>query len=598
MLRCRFLLRPLALFVVGVALLSAATAGGTPQATPDMVFPDDAGWCNVKTAVGAKGDGTTDDTAALNEALKDGPHGRNTYLPAGTYVVSDTLLCGANKWKQRMVQGQSRDKTIIKLKDNSPGFGDASRPKPVLEFFPGGSTGQSFNQCAFDVCIDVGKGNPGAVGVHWLTNNYGTLQNLKLIGDGHTGISMTTNWPGPGLITNIIIKGFDYGIYSTVNQYGITLEHLYFEGQKKAGISNKGQKLFIRDYNDKGTGAPAMQLKGGLVTLIDANLSGSGATAIDCDGPMFARNITTSGFTNAIDQKGSNERTVVGPKIDEFVSHELKPAHSNAYKSLNLPIEDTPDVSMDPPAQWAKAGAGSAGLQAAIDSGKTTVYIPAGGFTIDAPVILRGNVRRIFCNSARIKFKTGNKPAFIFNDVGGADTVVFERFVQEYGSDSKFAFEHTSAKRTLVIRHGLGSIHMNGAGKLFVEDVCTGVNVFDQGHIWARQLNPECQEPNIVNNGADFWMLGLKIEKGNVSLINNGAKARSEILGAYILQNRGAKAEQNWINKGGSLSVSWANGGGLHSVQVEDTQKGQTTKIGPKDCPNGGWAVPLYVSTP
>ncbi|HEY1668492.1 MAG TPA: glycosyl hydrolase family 28-related protein [Trebonia sp.] len=50
-------------------------------------------WLNVKgAAFGAKGDGTTDDTAAINLALSTATPGQVVYLPAGTYVTSAPLV--------------------------------------------------------------------------------------------------------------------------------------------------------------------------------------------------------------------------------------------------------------------------------------------------------------------------------------------------------------------------------------------------------------------------------------------------------------------------------------------------------------------------
>src|SRR5690606_7716054 len=62
-------------------------------ALPEIVFPSDAGIIDVtKPPYNAKGDGVTDDTAAINQALKDYNYGTNgetfmsytIYLPAGT----------------------------------------------------------------------------------------------------------------------------------------------------------------------------------------------------------------------------------------------------------------------------------------------------------------------------------------------------------------------------------------------------------------------------------------------------------------------------------------------------------------------------------
>jgi len=64
---------------------------------------------------GATGDGTTDDTTAIQNALNAGT-GRSVYFPAGTYRISTTLLV---KTKTTLV-GDGMNKSIIKL---TAGFG-------------------------------------------------------------------------------------------------------------------------------------------------------------------------------------------------------------------------------------------------------------------------------------------------------------------------------------------------------------------------------------------------------------------------------------------------------------------------------------------
>lgn len=58
-------------------------------------FPDDKAVKNVNfvTSYGAKGDGSTDDTAAFQSALAEN---RIVYVPGGDYVLSDTLVVRAN----------------------------------------------------------------------------------------------------------------------------------------------------------------------------------------------------------------------------------------------------------------------------------------------------------------------------------------------------------------------------------------------------------------------------------------------------------------------------------------------------------------------
>jgi len=100
----------------------------------NVVFPSDMGVINIKTAYGAnsaKGDGTTDDTAAIQNAINiDGGKYKIFYFPNGTYLVSNTIQFGA--WN--IFVGQSEAGTIIKLKNNCSGFGIGAN-KPVIQSY-------------------------------------------------------------------------------------------------------------------------------------------------------------------------------------------------------------------------------------------------------------------------------------------------------------------------------------------------------------------------------------------------------------------------------------------------------------------------------
>ncbi len=63
---------------------------------------------NVKD-FGAKGDGVTDDTAAIQDALNTGG---DVYIPEGVYIVTSLLLTDGNT-----VHGDG-EKSILKRKDN------------------------------------------------------------------------------------------------------------------------------------------------------------------------------------------------------------------------------------------------------------------------------------------------------------------------------------------------------------------------------------------------------------------------------------------------------------------------------------------------
>jgi hypothetical protein len=81
-----------------VTLGSSVTVASGPTTAPARnVRPIGAGWLNVK-AFGAKGDGITDDTAALQAAITAGGAAHTTvYVPPGTYMVSDPIVIPAGE---------------------------------------------------------------------------------------------------------------------------------------------------------------------------------------------------------------------------------------------------------------------------------------------------------------------------------------------------------------------------------------------------------------------------------------------------------------------------------------------------------------------
>ena len=89
-------------------------------------LPSNEVWYNVKT-YGAVGNGTTDDTAAIQStidaAFADG--GGTVFFPAGTYRVTATIQTGYRVYcllvrSKIILKGASRDASIIKLANNQP----------------------------------------------------------------------------------------------------------------------------------------------------------------------------------------------------------------------------------------------------------------------------------------------------------------------------------------------------------------------------------------------------------------------------------------------------------------------------------------------
>jgi len=153
--------------------LAAARAAGVPLAcggglcggsaedaatrVPHVPLPEwgaDAAGERIGNALeeGAKGDGATDDTAALRAALAKY---RTLFLPFGIYVVSDTLTLRPDG---RLVgEGLS----VLSLAAGAPGFGGPA-PKPLLAVPPGAAA-----RVADVVVFHANCGNGGAVLLEW-----------------------------------------------------------------------------------------------------------------------------------------------------------------------------------------------------------------------------------------------------------------------------------------------------------------------------------------------------------------------------------------------------------------------------------------------
>jgi sugar lactone lactonase YvrE len=143
-----------------------------PPPVPSDLAPLPPGetWANAR-ALGARGDGTTDDTAALQEAI-DGH--RTVYLPMGRYVVSDTLALRPDS----VLVGLHPDATQLVIPDRTPAFQGVGGPKALLEAPKGGAT------------IVVGVGlytngiNPRAVAAKWMAGPTSMMNDVRFLG-GH-----------------------------------------------------------------------------------------------------------------------------------------------------------------------------------------------------------------------------------------------------------------------------------------------------------------------------------------------------------------------------------------------------------------------------
>lgn len=505
-------------------------------ASPEGKLPRGTNYADIRIRFGAVGDGKTDDTHAFRKAfrdLADATHivGHQTlYIPDGTYLVSDTIRFS----RYLVIQGQSRDRTVIKLTDSNPKFSDPKKPRPLLssgfEDYEvniknrrGGN--MTHGNYVFDLTLDTGKGNPGAIGFDYQGHNNSAVSNLLIRGDGVHGLDLLRPWPGPCLVKDVTIEGFDHGVRAGWNEYSVTFSRLTLRGQRVAGISNGSNGLCIEGLVSENRVPAVVNGKGGQVVLIDAKLTG-GDPATEAvinapDASLYLRNVTIEGYA--------------GKSVAEFTT-------AAGGKSLGLAVAHPPSIPWGTLKDWVNVrdyehlvtpdGDWSAAIQAAIDSGAKTVYFPVVGtgpiFTVKKPVHVRGNVVRLFGmrNGVGEDAKAlGGRPAFVFD--GKQAAVSVERLFLPSAL-------HASPCDLLVTCGGINKLDAAaGCGRLFLEDFLEPLVVNKHQRVWARHLNLESRETKIVNDGGQLWVLGYKTEEIGLNLLNRNG-ARTEILGGLI----------------------------------------------------------------
>jgi len=529
----------------------------------EFLLPHDANVVNVKN-FGAVGDGKTDDTAAIQSAYS---HTGLIYFPNGVYLISDTIKAPTRPGgvpSRRIIQGQSREGTIIRLKDSADGFGDAAAPKPMI--VTSWRIAQAFRNAVRDVTIDIGAGNAGAVALEFFASNTGQVWNVALrssdpAGAGYAGLNMFGD-NGPLLVRGLSVAGFDYGIISDCNQLA-TFEHVRLARQRKIGFLSRNKSIVRGLVSDNEVSAVVASGQG--FTLLDAELRRPGVsdgTAIELQGEVSAllRDVSAHGYRSLA---RTPSQTLADPLVREWTSKPvIRVTDASPRGTLRLPIEETPALSVEPLEKWVSVTRFPPGelwverkgrhrkenwapaLQAAVDSGASTIYFPAGRtYLMHGDVHIRGSVKHVIgLESVVAVVDPTLSGARLIVEGDAGDPLLIERFDSMY---SKWTVENRS-KRRLVLRHlfadeiSLG----NGAGDVFLDDVYTHFLDINGQKVWARGLNMEhsvnieierSPRPNCVNAGGQLWILGLKTEQARTK-IRTVQAGRSEVY-SYVLAN-------------------------------------------------------------
>ncbi len=495
------------------------------------------------------------------------------YLPAGTYRVSDTLgwyeADGRPKAYTALV-GAGRSKTIIRLANAAPGFTEAVKPKPVVQTnnstnskkappWKPNTGNEAFANYITDLTVDTGLGNPGAVGIDFIGHNLDGIERVTIRSADEKepalkGLSLERE-VGPSLFSRLEVIGFKKGVsIKSYGYYPTTFEYLSLQGQREVGIAVDSANVVLRKVVSQ-LSVPAVQQTGktSLMVMLDSDLRGenTGVPAMQASDALDLRDVTSSGYARLLSHSVAR-----APDANALASFQ-HPAPPVAPPT-RLPVKETPAAFVAPVSDWVNVkshgavGDGktddTAALQAALNSGKSVIYLPRATYLITRPLTVPASVRRIegFCSylvsgennlpfvgASQLKLMAGDTALAIAN-------LGFNRT-----PNSLTAILHTAA-RTLVLRNAaqVSYVGQPGAGELFAEGfnadafVRRALTLAPGQSAWIRQLNLECRtaEPlddMALNAGGKLWVLGLKGEMPTV-LIRTVGGGVSEILGGWV----------------------------------------------------------------
>ena len=452
------------------------------------------------------------------------------YIPDGTYKVTNTIIYsgplrtawwsntpnGAGYKRDRIhsirFMGQSRENTIIRLKDNT--FTDKNKPKPVLAYHRPEIVYNWYN--ATNMCnnltINTGNGNPGAIGVSWWGANTNEIGNIKIVsedGQGFTGLHLPIG-PVHCFARDITIDGFDYGIKNENNAQATspTFEYITLTNQNIAGISFKEASVSIRklESNNKVT---AIELAGNAaqVVCIDSKLkngsSDKSAFNIEKNGHLFVRNVLTSGYGSTVKKQGNV--IVQENSIEEYNSHDFKALRSGQLmQTMNLFIEEQPIMPWEDIADWADVKDYSS-IQEAFNSGKSTIVFSGDSSYSIGTINVPSTVKVILC------FFNHTRGTFNINEDSSEPIFIHGCLATNISSNSK---------RTVVANLTQFCTFENRTSatvKLFGYAAVASTFNSTNTKAWLRNIDIEWKRlPTNIGEGNVFWVMGFKNEGHNV----------------------------------------------------------------------------------
>ncbi len=636
--------------IVGAILWHPCTARA--EGDIDIVYPPSANVFDVVRDGGVDNTGKTDVTAQLQQLLRERERSISVlYFPKGTYLVSGELFVKIDRSRSNAshshgpwIVGESRSQTVIRLKDGT-------WPKPVYDLTDGkekrldkqvvlstgDSTNTTFNKIIRNLTVNTGRNNAGAIGIQYCVSNSGYLGEVTIVsedGKGLAALALAGVENGPGQVRNVHTRGFDIGLYN-VAQHMMSISHMTIDQPNKVGVIHNGMAAAEDFKINLSAPGPAIDMRGGALSLVGARFAGVGGLAVQAKGLFYLRDAEAEGYEGVLEPGQRSVKESVGGKTASLFDR--------GGSAIALPIKPTPMVPYERDmSKWANVldygavGDGQAddteAIQKALnDTTKTHVVFPFSGkpwganerhlvpekigrrYRVTQPLVLGPTIERVVGVPGIIAHSFADKATFTIGD-GEPPVVVIEgmrlppivvktsRTVVISSTSGGYPWDSLEGVRGYEAFTGF---RFEGTGDVFLNDTSTAFVVDNpEQNVWVRFFNDErgwwLKMPCVNVYAGSVWMLGWKSEAFNQRVLIKEA-GRFELFGynSYSQTKKAPVPEEDVPiidNQGGQFSVINIAQRGIRKYPklVQETVDGQTRLLNAKD--NGGHDLGLYTS--
>ena len=215
---------------------------------------------------------------------EDPPTAKLIYFPRGTYLVSDTITYSLETLKNTIndkysselnrfihIVGEDKEHTIIRLQDNCRPFRYGEK-RPVLSLMRGAFSNVAMMNTVENITIDLGKGNPGAIGLYYVASNTGRVQNLNVVatdGFGYAGIHLDLGLNC--VFKDLYISDCKTGILNTSHGHDQIYENLVME-RVETGVDSTGGLIGLLNAHISCRGTACVSRNFNMLSVLNSHL--------------------------------------------------------------------------------------------------------------------------------------------------------------------------------------------------------------------------------------------------------------------------------------------------------------------------------------